>query len=300
MTFHPSIRYTLRRIFKILDGGYIMIRIITDTSTLYSKKEADAIGLEVIPLVVTINDKTYREYEEINPEEYMALIYEGHVPQSSQPAIGEMVEVLEKYMDDEVIVISVADGLSGTYSSWESAKDISNHPNTTIVNTKTLAFAQRNMAHEALLMRDSGASVEEILARLSVMSEFSKSYLLPTDIGFLKRGGRLTPLAASMSGLLKLQPVVAATDDGLKLEKFAVARNFNIGIKKIFEDIKAQGVDENYKFGVVHSQFIEKAEEIAEKIKETFGVDHVEIFGLSPAFITHGGPQCLAIQVVKK
>ena len=46
-----------------------MIRIITDTSTLYTPKEAQTIGLEVIPLTVTINDKTYREYEEIMPDE---------------------------------------------------------------------------------------------------------------------------------------------------------------------------------------------------------------------------------------
>lgn len=277
-----------------------MIRIITDTSTLYTPTEAKEIGLEVIPLSVTINEKTYREYDEIMPDEYMALINEGHVPTSSQPAIGEMVEMIEKYADDEIIVISVADGLSGTYSSWQSAKDIANHEKLVVVNTKTLAFAQRNIVNEALKMRDHGESFDDIVAMIEERSNFAKSYLLPTDLGFLKRGGRLTPLAASMSGLLKLQPVVSATDDGTRLEKFAVARNFNIGIKKIFEDLEALGVNEDYKFAVVHSQFIEKAEEIKQKIKDTFHVDEVEIFELSCAFITHGGPQCLAIQVVKK
>lgn len=277
-----------------------MIRIITDTSTLYNKEEALKIGLEVIPLVVTINDKTYREYEEITPTEYMALINEGHVPTSSQPAIGEMVEMIEKYMDDEIIVLSVADGLSGTYASWVSAIEIANHQKIEIVNTKTLAFAQRNMAKEAILMRDSGESFDDIVAMMKEKSEFAKSYLLPTDMGFLKRGGRLTPLAASMSGLLKLQPVVSATDDGTRLEKFTVARNFNIGIKKIFEDLQSLNVNEDYKFAIVHSQFLDKAEEVIQKIKDTFNVDHVEVHELSCAFITHGGPQCLAIQVVKK
>lgn len=49
----------------------------------------------------------------------------------------------------------------------------------------------------------------------------------------------------------------------------------------------------------IHSLF-DKAHEIAEKIKEKFNVDYVEILELSCAFITHGGPQCLAIQVIKE
>lgn len=277
-----------------------MLRIITDTSALYTVAEAREIGLELIPLIVTIDNKTYREYEEITPNKFMDIISEGHIPTSSQPAIGEMVELVEKYMDDELIVISVADGLSGAYQSWLSVQEITGHPKLKIINTKSLAFPQRVLVNEALAMRDAGMSFEEIIESIEQKTNFIKSYLLPTDFDFLKRGGRLTPVAAMMSGLLKIQPIVMQAEDGLRLEKFTVSRNFNIGIKKIVEDLKAIDVNEHYNFGIVHAQLKEKAEEVSAKLKEMFGINDVEILDLSCAFITQGGPHCLAIQVIKK
>lgn len=43
-----------------------------------------------------------------------------------------------------------------------------------------------------------------------------------------------------------------------------------------------------------------KRKQLQAKIKTMFNVEHVEIDDLSCAFITQGGPQCLAIQVISK
>ena len=39
-----------------------MIRIVSDSSSLYSKKDGQAKGIEIAPLSVTINNNTYKEY----------------------------------------------------------------------------------------------------------------------------------------------------------------------------------------------------------------------------------------------
>lgn len=67
-----------------------MIRIISDTSTLYSTTQAEEAGFSVSPLSVTIAGKSYREFDEISSEEFVAIIRQGHMPTSSQPAIGEV------------------------------------------------------------------------------------------------------------------------------------------------------------------------------------------------------------------
>ena len=94
-----------------------MIRLISDSSTLYSIEEGKALPCDITPLCVTINGKTYREFEEINAETFLGLIKAGYIPSSSQPSMGELVELFEKYPDDEILVISMADGLSGTYQT---------------------------------------------------------------------------------------------------------------------------------------------------------------------------------------
>ena len=45
-----------------------MIKIVADSSTLYSREEAKQNDLDIRPLSVTINNKSYKELEELTTE----------------------------------------------------------------------------------------------------------------------------------------------------------------------------------------------------------------------------------------
>ena len=72
-----------------------MVRIVSDTSTLYSTAQAKEADFAVSPLSVTINGRTYREFDDISSEDFVAIIRQGHLPVSSQPAVGEVLELYE-------------------------------------------------------------------------------------------------------------------------------------------------------------------------------------------------------------
>ena len=91
-----------------------MVRIVSDTSTLYSTQQAKDAGFAVSPLSVTIAGKTYREFDEISSAEFVSIIRQGHMPTSSQPAIGEVAALYEQFAEDEILNIAMAHGLSGT------------------------------------------------------------------------------------------------------------------------------------------------------------------------------------------
>ena len=57
-----------------------MVRIVADTSTLYSSEQAKQAGFSVSPLSVTIAGESYQEFDEITPEQFVAKIHEGHLP----------------------------------------------------------------------------------------------------------------------------------------------------------------------------------------------------------------------------
>jgi len=75
-----------------------MVRIVSDTSTMYSTAQAREAGFEVSPLSVTIAGKTYREYDEINAERFVDIINEGNMPQSSQPSVGEVAALMKSIL----------------------------------------------------------------------------------------------------------------------------------------------------------------------------------------------------------
>ena len=74
-----------------------MVHIVSDTSTLYSTAQAEEAGFAVAPLSVTIGGKNYREFDEISAEEFVEIIRQGHMPISSQPAIGEVEAMYRRF-----------------------------------------------------------------------------------------------------------------------------------------------------------------------------------------------------------
>lgn len=91
------------------------MKIITDSGALYSPQQGHEIGVEVLPLQVIVDKKSYSEFVDIQSDEFLELVKAGHIPSSSQPPIGETIEMFEKYPDEELLVINMSDGLSGTY-----------------------------------------------------------------------------------------------------------------------------------------------------------------------------------------
>ena len=278
-----------------------MIKIVTDTSTLFSAEEGLKIGLHVVPLNITIDDSSYRDLEDITSSELLEKIAQHHIPRTSQPSIGEKIDLYnELSQDNEVIDITLASGLSGTYHTALMAKESSEHPEKIhIVDAFTLCGPHRQMALKALEMANNGATVE-ILAYLEDKKQKETSFLIPLDFQFLLRGGRINGVAAKLGGLLKLIPVMKKGENGKGLDKFTVARTMKKAISSIIEDMQNCGVTSHYNFYISHAENMELAEKIKEKLTENFAGASIEIYDLSPSFITQGGPGCVAIQAIEK
>lgn len=278
-----------------------MIRIISDSSTMYSIAQGKANNIEIAPLSVTINNKTYKEYEEIYTEEFIDLINQGHIPLSSQPAIGEVVEMYNQYPNDEIINISMAEGLSGTYNSACTAKTMALKPeNIEVVNSRTLCGPHRYMVDVAVKLAEMDKSKEEILKVVNDLIESSKSFLIPNDFEYLVRGGRLSPLVGRIGSAIKLVPVMGVTEDGQRLEKFTTKRTFSKAIEKISEAFVKYGVDNTYKIYVCHACKEELANAARDIIMKVIKGADIDVMKLGPVFTTQGGPGCISVQMIKK
>ena len=277
-----------------------MVRIITDSSTLFTDEEAREMGIDVLPLCVSIGDFDGRDLH-MDMDDFYKRIAEGGIPRSSQPPIGEVMEAYEKYPGDEIINIAMADGLSGTYQSACGAKEsVDNNQNITVINTKTLCGPHRYMVKKAWEMQQEGKTAKEIIGWLEYVKEKQESFLIPQDFGFLRRGGRLTPVAATFASTLKLKPIMTQTPDGCRLDKYAIKRNMKQAVGAVIERMKQKGVDASYKIYVSHADTLEDAKKAMEQIKEYFVDVEMELLNLGAAFVTQGGPKCVAIQYIEK
>ena len=88
------------------------MKIVTDTASLYSPEEGSVAKIQVVPACVIHEDRVYRDYEDISAEKFLEMIAEGAAPTSSQPAIGDLIDVFEKDTE-ETLALFIGDGLSG-------------------------------------------------------------------------------------------------------------------------------------------------------------------------------------------
>ena len=274
------------------------MKIITDSGSLFSPESGKALGVDVLPLNVIVDKKSYKEFVDIQSYEFLELVKEGHIPSSSQPSIGETMELFEQYDGEDVLVIHMADGLSGTYQSTMSIEDMQHPEKIHVINSMTLCGPEKYLVEKAVQLRDEGMHIDDLMKEIHKCIASEKSFLIPQDFNFLKRGGRLTPLAATVGGMLKIVPIMGKTADGKRLEKFAIKKTIKAAVKEILKALQEHGVDKDYRIYVSHGGVLEQAQGIVKQLQEAFENVKIELHELSPAFITQGGPGCIAIQTI--
>lgn len=276
------------------------MKIVADSSTLFTPEEGKTLGITIIPACAVINGQVYRDYEDIDSEAFLKLIEAGGIPTSSQPSIGDVLEVFED-SDEEILYLSIGDGLSGTYQTAVGAKNsLDKNDHIHVVDTKTLAAAQRYLVRKALRLRDEGKFAAEIREELQESIESSVSFVIPVDFDFLKRSGRLTAITAKIGGMIKLVPVMTQTADKKRITPFAIKRSNKKAVEAIIGHLQSMGVDENYVVGVCHGGAEDEAKSVCERLREMFPETEVEQYLLAPALITHGGPGCIVVQAIRK
>lgn len=278
-----------------------MIRIVSDSSSLYSRKEGQANGVIVAPLSVTIKGSTYKEYEDIEIQDFIDIINEGNVPTSSQPSIGEVLDIYNRYPEDEIINISMADGLSGTYNSACVARDMDDNPERIeVINSQTLCGPQKYLVDLAVALVRNGKQKQEIIKEINESLQYSNSYLIPYDFDYLVRGGRVSSLVGKIGSAIKLVPVMTLSEDKKSLVKFTTKRTFKKAIQKIVEEMIEDNVDKNYKIYISHACKEDLAEDAKNIILNNIENADIEIKMLGPVFTTQGGPGCIAVQYIRK
>jgi DegV family protein with EDD domain len=124
--------------------------------------------------------------------------------------------------------------------------------------------------------------------------------VIPADFEFLKRSGRLTPIAAKIGAMIKIVPVLTQTEDKKKITPFVVKRSWKKATASILEQLEKLGVNEDYMIYICHGGNLTTAEEVAEQTKARFPQVELQLMSLSPTMITHGGPGCVLVQAIKK
>lgn len=283
------------------------IAIVTDSNSGITQKQAEELGVYVLPMPFMINEETYFEDINLTQEEFYTRLEDGANIATSQPSPESVLnlwkELLEAY--DEIVHIPMSSGLSGSCeSAYMLAQDFDGKVQ--VVDNQRISVTQRQSVMDARELAKLGKNAEEI-KNILIEDKFNSSiYIMLDTLYYLKKGGRITPAAAALGTILKLKPVL--TIQGEKLDAFAKARTINQGksimINAIKNDIfnRFGGLTEEKGIWlqIAHTNNYEAADALKEELLETFPGYDVHIDPLSLSVACHIGPGALAVACCKK
>lgn len=279
------------------------IAVITDSGSGLTKQQANDLGVFFLPLQIIVNDDMYLDGENIEVEQIYEFLRDGQLPTTSMPPMGIMEEVFHEIKEqgyEAVVAVPLTSGLSSTTSVMQACAKRC-EVKLEVVETYTTCNIQQYLVTCAKTLCDQGVALEEIVQRLKDSVAFSNTLIVPNDLQHLKRGGRLTPLAAALGGLLKIKPILQLNKtSGGKVDVYDKVRTMSKAQQKAIDTFVSANLTQEYALTVLHSGAPEEGEKLKAQMMETFpGLDLT--YGLIGAVISaHTGLGCLGIQYIKK
>ena len=278
------------------------VAVVTDSGAHYFEEGYNVEGIYWLPLTIQDGDDSYLLGETITTEEINKRMREGKFLKTSQPPYGRMVELFEKLKEkyDMIFAVPICSGLSGCISSMVTAAEQVDIP-FEYVDCYSTASNQCYLTLTARKMLDEGMDPKEVKEILQKAAEDSVTFVLPTDLFHLVKGGRLTKRTAVLASLLKISPItIVNKESGGTNDIWAKPRTLKKAEDLVIDYFREHGVKEDYRICMAHVDNLEEGTNFYNKMKEAFPTADIYLTDLVAAVGCHTGVGAVACQFMHK
>lgn len=279
------------------------IAVLTDSGTGLSQTEAHELGLYFLPLQVLYKDTQYLDGVSIDLRQVYEFLHKEEDLTTSMPPmalIEKSIEHMKADGCDTIICVPITSGLSST-ASVVTAAAVAAGMKLYIVDCYTTCNIQKYLAMSAKKLVDQGLEAEEIVSRLEDAIACSNTLIIPDDLQHLKRGGRLTPVAAALGGLLKIKPILQLNEKSAgKIDVFDKVRTMSKAQQKAIDTFVSEHVKEDYLLTCLHTDAEAEGLILKEKLTEALPDRDMTFGNIGAVISVHTGIGCLGIQYIKR
>lgn len=279
------------------------IKIFTDSSCDLPIELVKSRNIGLIPLTVNIKGEFIEDDlgQTLKYDDFYKLIRAGEQMSTAQVNVFTFEERFKEEIikGNDIVYISISAELSGTNNSARIAREnlLEEYPNAKIavINSKGVTLGQGLLVLKAWELMNEGKTVEEIEQWVDDNLYNVQYAIVLDDLNHLKRGGRISATSAAIGSLLNVKPTLKITREGTVTAGVKL-KGRKKAIKYLIEELKEKGKDlENQTIFVAHTDCIEDATLLKEKVQEELGLSNIIIQTIGPLIGTHAGPDALAI-----
>jgi DegV family protein with EDD domain len=277
------------------------MQIVTDSGTdvYLSSEQVAELRIHIVPLIVTLDGKSYREDVDIQPDGFYPLLAATHsLPTTSQPSAGSFAEIYRRLAatDPDVLSIHMSSGLSGTVDAARAGAALVPEANITVVDTKTLSAAAGWQVQAAARAAKAGWSKEQILPMLERISAASDSIYTLKELKYLIHGGRISHMKGLIASVLNIKPLIGVEKVGGTYVQLGHARAFKRAVGGLVDLVAKQHTPGSaLRVQVLHAYNPEGAAMLCELIDQRFDCTWLPVGPMSLVLGAHTGPSMVGV-----
>jgi DegV family protein with EDD domain len=279
--------------------------VVCDTTAYLPSELVASRGIKTISLYVAVDGQQESESEIADYAAFYERLRasEGGAT-TSQPSIGDFVEVYEPLLDEgrEIVSIHISAGISGTFEAAGQARERlvaegKGGERIHLFDSRSAAGGMGLSVLAASAAAEGGEGGEGVLARAKQARDELKMWFAIDTLEYLRRGGRIGGARAWIGSALKIKPILTLEEEITPVERVRTRARSIERLRDYARQRHESGLDG---WVVQHIQDEETAAGLIDDGREIFGCEPVFVSEIGAVLGAHVGPGLLGIGSVSK
>jgi DegV family protein with EDD domain len=277
------------------------VAIVTDTTACIPQEQVAEYDIEIVPVQLIFEDKTYRDGIDISPTEFYALLRQAKKPPTTSASSPDpYFEAYRKASQraQSILCLTLPSKFSAMFNSALVAKQMVKTalPDVVIevIDCTTAAAGQGLVALAAARAAASGKDLDEVIKIASNVMERVNLFATLDTLHYLVKSGRVPQAAALVNSLLKIKPVF--TLNHADARTVALPRTITSAMKRMLKLMEQKVVKgQPLHVAVMHADALDKAIALRDRIASQFNCTELFITEFTPVMGVHTGPGLLGV-----
>lgn len=275
------------------------VSIVTDSTCDLNAAQAQALGLDLVPIIVRFGTQEYRDGVDLRLSDFYAkLDPNGELPVTAPPAPADFANVFRKHVQagEDVVCITVGSKLSKTFENAQQAAGEFGG-SVRVVDSKTLSAGVGLLVSGAARLAKSGADAATIAAAVKKWQGTQHGYAIYPDLKFMAKSGRINKAQLVLGTVMHLFPVTRVSSEGV-IESETTVKSFDLA-QQMVASVMSRKLERPAisRVAITHAHAPELGKKLEEELraKLTAPLKELTIYEAGPTIAANAGPGSAAI-----
>ncbi|SHJ72143.1 EDD domain protein, DegV family [Anaerobranca californiensis DSM 14826] len=279
------------------------IKIFADSTCDLSPELIEQHDIGIVPLNIIFGDDIFQDGVDITTKELYEKVEKYKcLPKTSAASPGVFKTAFEPYINKgyNIIYISISSELSATYQNAILAAGMFDEGRIEIVDSRNLSTGIGILVLNAVDLKNQGFTAKEIAQKISELTSKVETEFVIDTLDYLYKGGRCNSVQRFAGGLLKIRPAIKVIDGKMTPSKKFRGKREKV-LDAFFDHVmgNVENIDKK-RVIVTHSQGLESALYLKEKIAQKFDVEEILVTEAGCVISSHCGQNTVGIIYIHK